>query len=113
MRSRIDGMIHCTGGAQTKVLHFVEGVKVVKDNMFPAPVLFRTIQSESKTPWKEMYKVFNMGHRLEFYVDESDAQAIIDISKSFDIDARVIGHVEKSSGKASLLIKSVYGEFNY
>ena len=114
MRFRIDGMIHCTGGAQTKVLHFVEGVKVVKDNMFDAPVLFRTIQSESKTPWREMYKVFNMGHRLEFYVEEADAQSIIDISKSFDINAKVIGHVEKSSSqKASLLIKSVYGEFNY
>jgi len=114
MRARIHGMIHCTGGAQTKVLHFVEGVHVIKDNLFPVPVLFRTIQEESGTPWKEMYKVFNMGHRMEFYVGESDAQDIITISESFGIPARVIGRVEKGgSGLPALTVKSQIGEFNY
>jgi len=113
-RERIHGMIHCTGGAQTKVLHFVDGVRIVKDNMFPVPVLFRTIQQESGTPWREMFKVFNMGHRMEFYVGESEAQDIIDISESFGIPARIIGRVEKNDGsKPALTISCPMGEFNY
>ncbi|MBQ6311104.1 MAG: phosphoribosylformylglycinamidine cyclo-ligase [Bacteroidales bacterium] len=114
MRSRIHGMIHCTGGAQTKILHFVDNVRIVKDNMFPVPVLFRTIQKESGTPWNEMMKVFNMGHRLEFYVGESDAQEIIRISGSFGIPARVIGRVEKGSPDLPrLTVSCPMGEFNY
>ena len=108
----IHGMVHCTGGAQTKVLHFVnDNCKVVKDNMFPIPPLFRIIQEQSKTDWKEMYKVFNMGHRMEIYVDPSVAEEIISISKSFNIDAQVIGHIEE--GKKSLTIHSEYGTFEY
>ena len=112
MRLRIHGMVHCTGGAQTKVLHFVgENCRVVKDNMFPVPPLFKIIQEQSGTDWAEMYKVFNMGHRLEVYVAPEDAERVIDISKSFNIDAQVVGCIEE--GKKSLLIKSEYGEFNY
>jgi phosphoribosylformylglycinamidine cyclo-ligase len=112
MHSDIHGMVHCTGGAQTKVLHFVgDNCKVVKDNMFPVPPLFHIIQEQSGTDWKEMYKVFNMGHRMEIYVDPDKAQKIIDISKSFNIDAQVIGHIEE--GPKSLTIKSEFGEFNY
>ena len=113
-RSKIHGMIHCTGGAQTKILHFTDNVHIVKDNMFAVPVLFRTIQQESNTPWAEMFKVFNMGHRIEFYTEESYAQDIIDISESFAIPARVIGRVEKGNGaKASLTIRCPMGEFSY
>lgn len=108
----IHGMVHCSGGAQTKVLHFVDNVKVVKDNMFDVPVLFKVIQQQSGTSWAEMYKVFNMGHRMEIYLPEQYAQDIIDISKEFDIDAKVIGHVEKSD-KTELIIKSEFGEFKY
>ena len=112
LRPHLHGMVHCTGGAQTKVLHFVgEDCKVVKDNMFPVPPLFRIIQEESQTDWAEMYKVFNMGHRLEVYVSPEHAQAVIDISKSFNIDAQVVGHIEK--GTRSLTIKSEFGEFQY
>ena len=112
MRSEIHGMVHCTGGAQTKVLHFVsDNCRVVKDNMFPIPPLFKTIQEESQTDWSEMYKVFNMGHRMEIYVSPEQAERVIAISKSFNIDAQVIGHIEE--GKKSLTIKSEYGEFNY
>ena len=112
MRSEIHGMVHCTGGAQTKVLHFVsDNCRVVKDNMFPIPPLFKTIQEESRTDWSEMYKVFNMGHRMEIYVSSEQAERVIAISKSFNIDAQVIGHIEE--GKKSLTIKSEYGEFNY
>ena len=112
MRPRIHGMVHCTGGAQTKVLHFVgENCRVVKDNMFPIPPLFRIIQEESKTDWQEMYKVFNMGHRMELYVSPEDAERIIGICQSFNIDAQIIGHIE--DGKRSLTIKSEYGVFNY
>lgn len=93
-RSKIDGMIHCSGGSQTKVLNFVNGVSVIKDNMFPVPPLFRTIQEESGTPMKEMYKVFNMGHRMEIYVPQEIAQDIIDISQSFGVEARILGRVE-------------------
>jgi phosphoribosylformylglycinamidine cyclo-ligase len=114
MRSRIHGMIHCTGGAQTKILHFIDNVRIVKDNLFPVPVLFRTIQNESGTPWAEMFKVFNMGHRLEFYTGESEAQDIIRISESFGIPARVVGRVEKGDPSLSrLTIKCPMGEFNY
>ena len=112
MRSEIHGMVHCTGGAQTKVLHFVsDNCKVVKDNMFPVPPLFRAIQEESQTDWSEMYKVFNMGHRLEVYVSPEMAEKVIEISKSFNIDAQIVGHIEE--GKKSLTIKSEFGEFNY
>lgn len=112
MRPRIHGMVHCTGGAQTKVLNFVgDDCRVVKDNMFPVPPLFRTIQEASGTDWQEMYKVFNMGHRMEIYVAEEDAQRIIDISRSFHIDAQVVGHIER--GAKSLAIHSEYGTFNY
>ena len=112
MRDKIHGMVHCTGGAQTKVLHFVgENCKVVKDNMFPIPPLFRTIHEQSCTDWKEMYKVFNMGHRLEVYLKPEDAQQVIDISRSFNVDAKVVGHIEE--GKRSLTIKSEYGTFEY
>ncbi len=112
MRSDIHGMVHCTGGAQTKVLHFVgENCKVIKDNMFPVPPLFRAIQKESGTEWKEMYKVFNMGHRMEIYVSKEQADKVIEISKSFNIDAQVIGHIEE--GKKGLVITSEYGTFEY
>ncbi len=112
MRPNIHGMVHCTGGAQTKVLHFVnENCRVVKDNMFPIPPLFRIIQEQSRTDWSEMYKVFNMGHRMEIYVSPEDAQQIIDISRSFNIDARIIGHIEE--GKKSLTIQSEFGTFDY
>ena len=112
MRPEIHGMVHCTGGAQTKVLHFVgDNCRVVKDNMFPIPPLFRTIQAESHTDWSEMYKVFNMGHRMEIYVSPERAEQVIAISKSFNIDAQVVGHIEE--GAKSLTIRSEYGEFNY
>ena len=112
MRQDIHGMVHCTGGAQTKVLHFVgDNCRVVKDNMFPIPPLFRIIHDESGTDWKEMYKVFNMGHRMEIYVSPDNADKVIETSRSFNIDAQVIGHIEE--GKKSLTIKSEYGEFNY
>lgn len=112
MRANIDGIIHCSGGAQTKVLHFVEGVHVIKDNLFPIPPLFELIQEQSGTDWKEMYKVFNMGHRMELYVDEQYAQEIIDISTSFGIEAQIVGRVE-ASDNAKLTINSPYGEFKY
>ena len=112
MRPRIHGMVHCTGGAQTKVLHFVgENCRVIKDNMFPVPPLFKIIQEQSGTDWAEMYKVFNMGHRLEVYVAPEDAEKVISISKSFNIDAQVVGRIEE--GKRSLTIKSEFGEFEY
>lgn len=112
MRHAIHGMVHCTGGAQTKVLHFVgDDCRVVKDNMFPVPPLFKAIQQESGTDWQEMYKVFNMGHRMEIYVSPEDAARVIEVAKSYDIDARVVGHIEK--GRRSLTIKSEFGEFNY
>ena len=112
-RNKIHGMIHCTGGAQTKVLHFInDNSKIIKDNMFAVPPLFKIIKEESNTDWKEMYQVFNMGHRMEIYVSPEDAEEIIQISKSFNIDAQVIGHVEEDS-KPSLTIKSEFGVFNY
>ncbi len=111
-RENIHGMVHCSGGAQTKVLHFVENVHVIKDNLFPIPPLFDMIQKESGTEWKEMYKVFNMGHRMEIYVPQKVANDIIEISKSFNIDAQIIGRVEAHEGK-KLTINSPYGEFIY
>lgn len=108
----INGMVHCSGGAQTKVLHFVDNVHVVKDNMFDVPPLFKLIQEQSKTSWKEMYQVFNCGHRMELYVDENIAQNIIDISKSFNVEAQIIGRVEASESK-KLTIRSTYGTFEY
>lgn len=111
-RNDIHGMVHCSGGAQTKVLHFVDNVHIIKDNLFPIPPLFKLIQEESKTEWKEMYKVFNMGHRMEVYVPQEVANEIISISKSFNIDAQIVGRVEKNEGK-KLTIKSEFGEFNY
>jgi phosphoribosylformylglycinamidine cyclo-ligase len=98
-RDNIHGMVHCSGGAQTKVLHFVNNVHVIKDNLFPIPPLFDMIKKESGTEWKEMYKVFNMGHRMEIYVPKKVAKDIIEISKSFNIDAKIIGHVEAHAGK--------------
>lgn len=112
MRHRIHGMIHCSGGAQTKVLHFIDRLHVIKDNLFPTPPLFEMIQRESGTDWAEMYKVFNMGSRMEIYVDPADAQTIIDIAGSFGIDARVIGRVEESES-TRLTIKSQHGIFEY
>ena len=112
LRPRIHGMVHCTGGAQTKVLHFVgDNCRVIKDNMFPVPPLFRIIAEESGADWSEMYKVFNCGHRLEVYVSPEDADQVIAISKSFNIDAQVIGHIEE--GPKSLTINSEFGTFNY
>ncbi len=111
-RADIHGMVHCSGGAQTKVLHFVDDVHVIKDNLFPIPPLFQLIQRESKTDWKEMYKVFNMGHRMEVYVPEHVASSLIEISKSFGIEAQVIGRVEAMEGK-QVTVRSEVGEFIY
>ena len=105
-------MVHCSGGAQTKVLHFVNNVHIIKDNMFELPPLFKLIQEESATDWKEMYKVFNMGHRMELYVPEEIAADIITISESFNVDAKIIGRVENYEDK-KLTIKSEFGEFIY
>ena len=111
-RPKIDGMIHCSGGAQTKVLHFIEGLHVTKDNLFPVPPLFRMIHEESRTEWQEMYKVFNMGHRMELYTDEATARGIIDIARSFNVDAQVVGRVE-AADKAQVTVKSENGVFEY
>ncbi|CEN43805.1 AIR synthase related protein [Capnocytophaga canimorsus] len=110
--SQIHGMIHCSGGAQTKILHFVDNLHIIKDNLFEVPPLFKLIQEESKTDWKEMYQVFNCGHRMELYVNKAIAEAIIAISKSFNVDARIVGRVEASDRK-QLTIKSEYGIFEY
>ena len=112
LRAGIHGMVHCTGGAQTKVLHFVENKKVVKDNLFPLPPLFRIIQEQSGSDWQEMYKVFNMGHRMEIYLDQSDAARIIEIAAGYGIEARIIGHVEEAKAN-QLIIKSEFGCFEY
>ncbi|MFN3136631.1 MAG: AIR synthase related protein [Allomuricauda sp.] len=108
----IHGMVHCSGGAQTKILHFVENLHIIKDNMFPIPPLFKLIQEQSNTDWKEMYQVFNCGHRMELYVDEKVAEDIVAISQSFDVDAQIIGRVESSDTK-KLTIQSTYGKFTY
>jgi len=112
LKKEINGIIHCTGGAQTKVLKFVDNVHIIKDNLFDTPPLFELIQKESGTDWKEMYQVFNMGNRLEFYLPKQHAQTIIDVAKSFNIDAQVIGHVTASPTN-KLTIKSPYGTFEY
>jgi phosphoribosylformylglycinamidine cyclo-ligase len=111
-RSQIHGMVHCSGGAQTKILHFIDKLHIIKDNLFPIPPLFQLIHDQSGTDWKEMYKVFNMGHRMEFYVPEDIAEDIINISAEFNIDARIAGRVEKSD-KKQVTISSPYGEFVY
>jgi phosphoribosylformylglycinamidine cyclo-ligase len=112
LRSKVHGMVHCSGGGQTKVLHFTENVHVVKDNLFSTPPLFRMIQEESKTPWQEMYRVFNMGHRLEIYTDPESALRMIEIARGFQIDAQIVGRVEASEEK-KLTIRSEHGEFTY
>ena len=111
-RKQVHGMVHCSGGAQTKVLHFVENVRVVKDNLFPVPPLFKTIQEQSGTAWAEMYKVFNMGHRLEVYLSPEHAEEVIAISESFGIPAQIVGRVEACE-QTELIIKSEFGEFRY
>jgi phosphoribosylformylglycinamidine cyclo-ligase len=111
-RSQIHGMVHCSGGAQTKVLHFIDDLHIIKNNLFPVPPLFKLIQEESKTSWQEMYKVFNMGHRMELYVPQEIAQELITISKSFGVDAQIIGRVE-SADKKQVTIQSEFGEFVY
>lgn len=111
-RSSINGMVHCSGGAQTKVLHFIGNLHVIKDNLFPAPPLFKLIQQESQTTWEEMYKVFNMGHRMELYVPADIAEDIIAIAESFNIPARIIGRVEAAASK-KVTIRSEFGEFEY
>lgn len=112
LRPFIHGMIHCSGGAQTKIMHFVENMHIVKDNLFSVPPLFRTIHEQSGTDWAEMYKVFNMGHRFEVYLPEEYADKVIEISRSFNIDAQIVGHTEAAE-KASLTIRSEFGEFRY
>ena len=112
-RDKIDGMVHCSGGAQTKILHFVDDVHIIKDNLFETPLLFKLIHEESGTKWEEMYKVFNMGHRMEVYADEDIAMDLIQISESFGVDARIIGKVEPSDEGKKLTIKSDYGTFIY
>jgi phosphoribosylformylglycinamidine cyclo-ligase len=110
--TQIDGMVHCSGGGQTKVLHFVNNVHIIKNNLFPIPPLFKLIQEQSGTAFQEMYQVFNMGHRMEIYVDESIAQSIIDIAKSFNVAAQIIGRVETADAK-QLTIESEFGTFKY
>lgn len=113
LRRKIHGVVHCSGGAQTKVLHFIDtDLHVVKDDLFQVPPLFRIIQEESNTPWQEMYKVFNMGHRMELYLPEKFAQSIIDIASGFNIEAKIIGHVEHSDSRR-VTVKSENGIFVY
>lgn len=113
LRGSIHGMIHCSGGAQTKIMHFLgDGLRVIKNNLFPIPPLFKLIQNQSGTDWKEMYKVFNMGHRMEIYLQEEFAQQVIEISRSFNVDAQVVGRVEKSDVR-ELVIESEFGKFIY
>ncbi|MFV0545645.1 MAG: AIR synthase-related protein, partial [Bacteroides sp.] len=113
LRPQIHGMVHCSGGGQTKILHFLgDRLRVVKDHLFPVPPLFHTIQEQSGTDWAEMYKVFNMGHRLEVYLPKEQAEEVIAISKSFGIDAQIVGHVEESEEK-ELVINSEFGTFKY
>ncbi|NVK50832.1 MAG: phosphoribosylformylglycinamidine cyclo-ligase, partial [Cyclobacteriaceae bacterium] len=112
LRPHIHGLVHCSGGAQTKVLHFVDNLHIIKDDLFETPPLFRIIQEESGTDWKEMYKVFNMGHRMEIYLDERYAEEIIDIAESYGIEAKIIGRVEPFEGK-KVTIQSPFGTFEY
>lgn len=111
-RTQVHGMVHCSGGAQTKVLHFIDKLHVIKDNLFPLPPLFKLIQEQSKTAWQEMYKVFNMGHRMELYIPNEIANELILISQSFGVEAQIIGRVESAEHK-QVTVKSVYGEFVY
>jgi phosphoribosylformylglycinamidine cyclo-ligase len=111
-RNKIHGMVHCSGGAQTKILHFIDNLHIIKNNLFPVPPLFGIIQEQSQTEWKEMYKVFNMGHRMEFYTDAITANEIISISKSFNLDAQIVGRCEAYKGK-KLMIESEFGKFEY
>ncbi|MCP4458864.1 MAG: phosphoribosylformylglycinamidine cyclo-ligase [Cytophagales bacterium] len=111
-REAVHGMVHCSGGAQTKILHFIDHLRIIKDDLFPVPPLFRLIQSESGTDWSEMYKVFNMGHRMELYLDEEDADDIIEISESFDVDAKIVGRVEEAES-SEVVIRSEFGEYKY
>jgi phosphoribosylformylglycinamidine cyclo-ligase len=111
LRSQIHGMVHCSGGAQTKVLHFVDDVHVIKDNLFEIPPLFKLIHEQSGTDWKEMYKVFNMGHRMEIYLPQAHAQKVIDIATSFNLDAQIVGRVE--AGKKQVTLRTPFGEFTY
>ncbi len=111
-RKQIDGLVHCSGGAQTKILHFIDDLHVVKDNLFEVPPLFKLIQEQSGTEWKEMYKVFNMGHRMEIYIDRYHAEEIISIAHEFKIDAKIIGYVETASSK-KVTLRSEFGEFTY
>lgn len=115
LRHEIHGMIHCSGGAQTKILHFLnDGLRVVKNNLFPIPPLFKLIQEQSQTDWQEMYKVFNMGHRMEIYLPEKFAEKVIELSKTFNIDAKIVGYVEEAEASSkSLLIESEFGKFSY
>jgi phosphoribosylformylglycinamidine cyclo-ligase len=112
LRQHIHGMVHCSGGAQTKVLHFIDNLHIIKDNLFPIAPLFTIIHDQSGTDWKEMYKVFNMGHRMELYVNEAHAQSIIDISERFGVEAKIIGRVEAAQGK-QVTVKSETGTFIY
>ncbi len=112
MRGDIHGMVHCSGGAQTKVMHFVENKHVIKDNLFPIPPLFKLIHEQSDTDWAEMYKVFNMGHRMEIYLSPEHAGKVIEISRSFGIDAQIVGRVEDAQTNR-LTIKSEFGTFEY
>jgi phosphoribosylformylglycinamidine cyclo-ligase len=112
LKGNIHGLVHCSGGAQTKVLHFVNDMHIIKDNLFPVPPLFKLIHDQSGTDFKEMYKVFNMGHRLEVYLPEQYAQEVISIAAGFNVDARVIGRVESFKGK-KVTIRSEYGTFEY
>jgi len=112
LRPHIHGMVHCSGGAQTKILHFIDSMRIVKDNLFTAPPLFRMIQEQSGTDWAEMYKVFNMGHRMEIYLAPEFAEEVIAISKSFHIDAQIVGRVEESD-KKELIIRSEHGTYIY
>jgi phosphoribosylformylglycinamidine cyclo-ligase len=111
-RSKISGMVHCSGGAQTKVLHFIENVHVIKDNLFEVPPLFKMIKEQSGTDWKEMYKVFNMGHRMEIYTDQNSAEQMISISKGFGVDAKIVGRVEAST-QSQVTVKTEFGTFIY
>ncbi len=113
LRGNVNGMVHCSGGAQTKIMHFLnDGLRVVKNNLFPIPPLFDLIHKQSGTDWQEMYKVFNMGHRMEIYLPERYAQEIIDISRSFNVDAQIVGYIEKSENR-ELIIESEFGRFEY
>ena len=114
LRPQIHGMVHCSGGAQTKILHFIgDGLRVVKDNLFPVPPLFKAIHQQSATDWKEMYKVFNMGHRMEVYIAQEYAQEVIDITKSFGIDAQIVGRIEAKEGGKEVVLKTENGEYIY